>query len=145
MECPYCGYKNTKNSKENIRIFNCPRCDYQFEKSVSEVILGKILSVPFCSLIYTPLILGLNFIIAKYTFPSESIVTLGIYYTFHILMSAFVVLAILFITSGRRSQIILLETKKKKSFIKMVKDVSPLAKITLMLFIVSIIMPFVVH
>ncbi|MHA2309507.1 MAG: hypothetical protein ACXABJ_09540, partial [Candidatus Heimdallarchaeaceae archaeon] len=98
MLCPYCGYLKAKSTKENIRKFSCPRCDYQFEKSIGEVALEKILSVPFSSVLYSPLILGLNFVIAKYTFPEESIVTLGIFYTFHILMSAFVVLAILYIT-----------------------------------------------
>jgi hypothetical protein len=144
MLCPYCGYKKAKNSKENLRKFHCPRCDYQFEKSLFEVVLEKILSVPFCSLIYSPLILGLNYVIARYTFPEQSVVTLGIFYTFHILMSAFVVLALLYITSGRIKSIILFEPKKKSGLFKTVMEVSPLAKIATILFLASIIMPFVI-
>ncbi|MHA1953428.1 MAG: hypothetical protein ACW96U_05745 [Candidatus Heimdallarchaeaceae archaeon] len=145
MLCPYCGYLKAKSTKENIRKFSCPRCDYQFEKSIGEVALEKILSVPFSSVLYSPLILGLNFVIAKYTFPEESIVTLGIFYTFHILMSAFVVLAILYITRGRRESIILFESKKKRSFFETLNDSSPLIKIAIILLVISIIMPFVVH
>ena len=145
MLCPYCSYLKAKNTKESIRKFSCPRCDYQFEKSIGEVGLHKILSVPFSSILYSPLILGLNFVIAKYTFPEESIVTLGIFYTFHILMSAFVVLVILYITRGRRESIILFESKKKRSFNEILNDISPLVKITIILLLASIIMPFVVH
>ena len=144
MLCPYCGYKKAKNSKENRRKFLCPRCDYQFEKSISEVALEMILSVPFCSIIYSPLILGLNYVIARYTYPEQSVVTLGIFYSFHILMSAFVVLVILYITSGTKKSIILFEPKKKSGFFERLKEVSPLAKITLILFLASIIMPFVI-
>ena len=144
MLCPYCGYKKAKNSKENKRKFLCPRCDYQFDKSISEVALETILSVPFSSIIYSPLILGLNYVIAKYTYPQQSVVTLGIFYSVHILMSASVVLAILYITSCRIKSIILFEPKKKSSFVETVKEVSPLAKITVILFLASIIMPFVI-
>ncbi|MCG3221243.1 MAG: hypothetical protein H7641_07670 [Candidatus Heimdallarchaeota archaeon] len=145
MLCPYCGYLKAKNTKENIRKFSCPRCDYQFEKSIGEVVLEKILSIPFSSVIYSPIILGLNFVIAKYTFPEESVVTLGIFYTFNILMSAFVVLSILYITRGRKASIMLFERKKKRSFFEALNDASPLVKITIILFLASIIMPFVVH
>jgi hypothetical protein len=145
MLCPYCGYLKAKSTEESIRKFSCPRCDYQFEKSIGEVILDKILSVPFSSLIYTPIILGLNFVVAKYTFPEESVVTLGIFYTFHILMSAFVVLSLLFLTRGRRSSIMLFESKKERSLSEVLNDISPLAKISVFLLIASIIMPFIVH
>ncbi|NPD88778.1 MAG: hypothetical protein HGN29_08630 [Asgard group archaeon] len=145
MLCPYCGYLRAKSTKENIRKFSCPKCDYQFEKSIGEVALEKILSVPFSSIIYSILILGLNFVVAKYTFPEESVVTLGIFYTFLILMSAFVVLSILYITRGRKASILLFESKKKRSFFETLNDVSPLAKITVILFLASIIMPFVIH
>jgi hypothetical protein len=145
MLCPYCGYLKAKSIEESMRKFNCPRCDYQFEKSIGDVILDRILSVPFSSIIYSPLILGLNFLIAKYTYPEQSIVTLGIFYTFHILMSAFVVLSILYITRGRKASIILFESKKKRSFFEIMNDISPLAKITVILCIASIIMPFIIH
>jgi len=145
MLCPYCGYLRAKNTKENIRKFSCPRCDYQFEKSIGEVVLEKILSVPVSSIIYSPLILGLNFVIARYTFPEESLVSLGIFYSFHILMSAFVVLSILYITRGRKSSIMLFESKKERSLIEFLNDVSPLAKISVILLLASIIMPFIIH
>ncbi len=142
MKCPYCGYSKTKSNEESFKVYTCPRCDYLFEISVGEYLLEKILSIPFSSLIYTPIILTINYYLARYSF-QENGIAFGIFVAFHNLMVAFVLLFILFITSGRKSRIFLIKSRRNQGLFDRIKEISPLVKISLFLFISAVIFPFV--
>lgn len=141
MNCPYCGYSKTVRKKDGFKTYTCPRCSYLFEASFGGYLLERILSVPFNSIIYTPIILTINYYIALATF-QESLVSFGIFVAFHNLMTAFVLLFILFITSGRKSRIFLVKTGKKNNLITTINEINPLIKMVIFLFISAIVFPF---
>lgn len=144
MKCPYCGYLKPKRKKGSPKMYTCPRCEYLFEVPTGEVILDRILSIPFSSIIYTPLILTINYFIAHFTY-SEGILGFGMLLAFHILMSMFIILFILYITTRGSDQIFILKKSSSKNLFQRIKDISPLIKITVLLGIAVIIIPFVLH
>ena len=141
MNCPYCGYSETKRKKDSFKVYTCPRCSYLFEAPFGGVLLEKILSIPFSSIIYTPIILTINYYIALRTF-QESQLSFGIFVAFHNLMSAFVLLFILFLTSGRKARIFLIKPGKRSDIVTKIKETNPLIKMIVFLFISAIIFPF---
>ncbi len=144
MKCPYCGYLKPKRKRDSFKMYTCPRCDYLFEVPAGEVILDRILSIPFSSIIYTTLILTINYFIAHFTY-SEGIFDFGMLLAFHILMSMFTILFILYITTRGSNQIFILKKSSGKSLFQRIKDISPLIKITVLLGIAMIIIPSVLH
>ncbi len=143
MKCPYCGYLKPTRKKGSPRMYTCPRCEYLFEVPTGEVILDRILSIPFSSIIYAPLILTINYFVAHFTY-SEGIFSFGMLLAFHVLMSMFTILFILYITTRGSDQIFILKSSSKNLF-QRIKDISPLIKITVLLGIAMIIIPFVLH
>jgi hypothetical protein len=143
MICPYCGYSKAKNSKENIHVFTCPRCDYLFEVSIGRVILDRILSLPFSSIFYTPIILVIDYYLSRFLYREESLLSFGALLAFVILLSAFMMFFIWFITTGRTAQIFIVKTKKGKSFITIIKEINPLVKIAVLLLIFVIAAPII--
>lgn len=141
MNCPYCGYSKTTRKKDSLKVYTCPRCNYLFESSLGGFLLERILSVPFSSIIYTPIILTINYYLALLTF-QESLVSFGIFVAFHNLMTAFVLLFMLFVTSGRKTRIFLIKPKKQSNLITTIKEISPLIKMALFMFISAVIFPF---
>jgi len=142
MKCPYCGYPKAKKTDKNFRSFSCPRCDYPFEASLGDVVVEKALSIPFSTFIYTPIILVIDYFIAKYTF-QNAIVEFGLALSFHLVMSSFILLFILFLTTEQKSRIFLLKSQSDKKFFAKINEFSPLAKIAILLIIVAFISPFV--
>lgn len=143
MKCPYCGYLKPKRKKDSHKMYTCPRCDYLFEVPTGEVILDRILSIPFSSIIFTPLILMINYFVAHFTY-SIGIFGFGMFLAFHILMSMFTILFIIYITTRGSNQIFIVK-KSSKNFFQRIKDMSPLIKITVLLGIAAIIIPFVLN
>jgi len=151
MICPYCGYSKPKNADGKKREFTCPRCDYLFEVSMVQVIMDKIFSVPFSSLIYTPIILLMGYYIAKRSYtsylsnlrPDSWVLSFGFFISFHYILVAFILLFILFISRNRKKSIFLFEIHEDKTFITKMKDISPLIKMILMLFISALIFFFI--
>ena len=144
MKCPYCGYLKPKQKKDSFKMYTCPRCDYLFEVPTGEIILDKILFIPFSSIIYTPFILTINYFIAHFTY-SEGLFDFGMLLAFHILMSMFSILFILYITTRGSDQIFIVKKRSSKNLLHRIKDISPLIKITVLLGIAMIIVPFVLH
>ncbi|MHA1417438.1 MAG: hypothetical protein ACTSVO_02330 [Candidatus Heimdallarchaeaceae archaeon] len=144
MKCPYCGYLKPKRKKDVFKMYTCPRCDYLFEVPTGEVILDRILSIPFASIIYAPLILIINYFIAHFTY-SEELFDFGMFLAFHILMSMFTVLFILYITTRGSDQIFIIKKSSSINIYQRIKDISPLIKITILLDIALIIVPFILH
>lgn len=144
MKCPYCGYLKPIKEEGSFRVHKCPRCDYLFEISFGEAVLEKILSIPFSSLLYSPAIFTINYFVAKWTY-SGGYFDFGVFLSFHILISIFTVLFILFVTTRGSTQIFIIKNQAEDNFVQTVKSISPLVKIAGILFIVMIIVPFVVN
>ncbi len=143
MKCPYCGYLKPKRKKNAFRMHTCPRCDYQFEASTGEVILDKVLSVPFSSVLYTPIIITINYFIAYWSYDG-GILDFGMFVSFHILMSIVTILFILYVTTRGSNQIFILKKRSGNNIIEKIKNVSPLIKISVYLGIATIIIPFII-
>ena len=145
MKCPYCGFTKTERKKEeSFGTYSCPRCDYLFEVSAPRVILDLGLSIPFSSLIYTPVLLVINYFIAKAIFNSaESWLRFGFFLMFLLILTALLVLFVFYMISGRSSRVFIVKADQDKGFISTIKEIHPLIKILVYLFIASIIAPFV--
>lgn len=143
MKCPYCGYLKPKRKKNAFKMYTCPRCDYQFEVSTGEVILDRVLSVPFSSVFYTPIILTINYFIAHWTY-DEGILDFGMFISFHILMSIFTILFILYTTTRGSNQIFIIKKRSSNNIIEKIKNISPLIKIVVFLGIAMMIIPLIV-
>ncbi|MHA1201806.1 MAG: hypothetical protein ACTSQ4_04720 [Candidatus Heimdallarchaeaceae archaeon] len=148
MKCPYCGYLRPERKKESLKaytkMYTCPRCDYLFNVPTGEVILDKILSIPFSSIIYTPLILTINYFVAHFTY-GGGIFDFGVFLAFYVLMSMFTILFILYVTTRGSVQIFIVKKSSSEKLFQRIKDISPLIKITVLLGIAMIIIPFVLH
>jgi hypothetical protein len=138
MKCPYCGYTKTVNKDGKMRVFTCPRCDYLFEESVGKVILEKVLSVPFCSILYTPILLVINYYLARLIFTDNSPLSFGALLMFLILLTAFILLFVFYITSGRDSRVFIVKPTGDRRLLKQLMDSHSLLKISLFLIISSI-------
>ena len=115
MKCPYCGYLKPKRKNNTFKTFTCPRCEYQFEAPFGEVVIDRILSVPFSSVIYTPLILIINYFIAHWTYVG-GILDFGMFLSFHILISISTLLFILFVTTRGSDQIFINKLRNEDTF-----------------------------
>ncbi len=140
MNCPYCGFNKAKRKKEtNFRTYTCPRCDYLFEVSSGRVLLDLALSVPFSSWIYTPVLLVINYFIAKATFNSaESLLPMGVYLMFLLITTALLLLFLFFMIKGRSSRIFIVKAQQDTGFISTIKRIHPLIKMITYLLIASI-------
>ena len=138
MKCPYCGYTETVNKEGTMRVFTCPRCDYLFEESLSKVILEKMLSVPLCSLLYTPILLVVNYYFAKLIYQESSLLSFGALLMFLVLLTAFILLFIFYITSGRTSRIFIVKPTRDRSFLRILMKSNSLLKISAFLIISSV-------
>jgi hypothetical protein len=151
MNCPYCGYSKLNRVEDKRREFTCRRCDYLFEVSTSDIVLDKIFSVPFCSLIYTPAILTIGYYIARRSYnsyqlnlqPDSWVLSFGFFISFHYVLIAFILLFILLISRNRKKSIFLFEIKEEKAFLTRIMDISPLTKISVMLFVAAFIFFFI--
>lgn len=144
MKCPYCGYIKPTRKKDAFKTYTCPRCDYQFEVPTGEIILDKILSIPFSSIIYTPIILVINYFVAHFTY-SGGLFEFGIFLAFHILMSIFTILFILFVTTRGSDQIFIVKKRSSTTLIQWIRDISPLVKISFLLMVTVLIIPFTLN
>ena len=140
MICPYCGNLNTVHVKGKFKEFKCPRCDFLFEVSSARVILDRILSVPFSSIIYPPFIITATYFLAKAGYAEESLLPFGYFFAFLVLMWGFINFFMLFVVSERRSQIFII--KEKKNFFHAIKDASPLLKMGIIYVLTAVIIPF---
>ncbi|MHA1199556.1 MAG: hypothetical protein ACTSQF_09545 [Candidatus Heimdallarchaeaceae archaeon] len=140
MNCPYCGFEKTKRKKEaSFGTYTCPRCDYLFEVSFGKVILDLLLSVPFSSILYTPILLVINYFIGKATFNSEdSYLPFGVFLMFLLITTALLLLFVFYMISGRSSRIFIVKAQPDNSFISKVKRIHPLLKMIVYLLIASI-------
>lgn len=140
MNCPYCGFENAKRKKEtSFGTYTCPRCDYLFEVSIGRVMLDLTLSIPFSSLIYTPILLVINYFIAKATFNSDdSFLRFGVFLMFLLITTALLLLFIFYMISGRSSRIFIVKAQPDTSFISTIKRIHPLIKMIVYLLIASI-------
>ncbi|MHA1218115.1 MAG: hypothetical protein ACTSO5_05450 [Candidatus Heimdallarchaeaceae archaeon] len=138
MRCPYCGYTKTVNKEGKIRVFTCPRCDYLFEEPLSKVLLEKVLSVPFSSLIYTPILLVINYYFTQLIYRESSPLSSGALLMFLILLTALILLFVFYITSGGSSRIFIVKPTEKRNLIKQLMDINSLVKISVFLIISSI-------
>lgn len=140
MICPYCGNLKTEAVKGKFKDFRCPRCDYLFEVPSARVVLDKILSVPFSSILYPPPIITGTYFLAKVGYAEDSPLPFGYFFAFLVLLWGFVTFFMLFVVSERRSQIFII--KEKKNFLNEVKDASPLLKMTIIYIITALVIPF---
>lgn len=138
MKCPYCGYTKTVNKEGKMRVFTCPRCDYLFEEPLGKVLLEKVLSVPFSSLIYTPILLVINYYLTQLIYTDNSPLSSGALMMFLILLTAFVLLFILYITTGRSTRIFIVKPTENRNLIKKLLEINPLVKMSVFLIIASI-------
>ncbi|OLS32612.1 MAG: hypothetical protein HeimAB125_07150 [Candidatus Heimdallarchaeota archaeon AB_125] len=138
MKCPYCGYTKVVNKEGKMRVFTCPRCDYLFEESASKVILEKILSVPFCSIFYTPILLVISYYLSKLIYQESSLLSFGALLMFIILLTAFILLFIFYITSGRSSRVFIVKPTSDRSLFNILMASNSLLKIALFLIVSSI-------
>ena len=140
MICPYCGNLDTVSVEGKFREYHCSRCDYLFEVNTARVILDKILSIPFSSLLYSPIIITGTYYLAKVSYDEESLLSFGYFYAFLMLLWGFVALFTLFIISERRSQIFII--KERKNLFHAIKDASPLLKMGVIYVLTAISIPF---
>ena len=138
MKCPYCGFTKTVNKDDDIRLFTCPRCNYQFKESLGRVILEKILSVPFCSIIYTPILLVIIYYITQAIYKETSPLSYGALLMFFILLTAFILLFTFYITTGRSSRVFIVKPAENRSFFQQLMDLNSLIKISILLIVSSI-------
>ena len=139
MNCPYCGFTKTDRKKKSFGTYVCPRCDYQFEVSSAHVILDRILSVPFSSILYTPVIFIINYYFGKLAYNEESYLSFGVLVAFLLIISAFVSVFIYFIIIGRSSRIFIVQPhESRKTFLAKLLEINPLIKIAVMLTITAI-------
>ena len=140
MKCPYCGFNNAKRKKEDsFGTYSCPRCDYLFDVSFFRVILDLGFAIPFSSLIYTPILLVINYYIAKALFnSSSSFLAFGIFLMFLLILTALLTIFIYYMISGRSSRIFIVNADQHKSFISVINKIHPLIKISVFLCIASI-------
>ncbi|MBY8999731.1 MAG: hypothetical protein KGD64_02345 [Candidatus Heimdallarchaeota archaeon] len=137
-------YLKPKRKKNAFKMHTCPRCDYQFEVPTGEVILDRILSVPFSSVLFTPIILSINYFIAHWTYEG-GILDFGMFVSFHILISISTLLFILYVSTRGSNQIFILNKRSSNNIIQNIKNISPLIKISAFLGIALIAIPFILH
>ena len=140
MKCPYCSFHKAQRKKDaSFGTYTCPRCDYLFEVSIPRVLLDITLSIPFSSLIYTPILLVINYFIAKATFrEGYSYLPFGVFLMFILILTALLLLFIFYMISGRTSRIFIAKTDHDTGFISTIQRIHPLIKMTVYLIIASI-------
>ncbi len=140
MKCPYCGSDIAKRKKDvSFRSYSCPRCDYLFEVSAGRIFLDIALSVPFSSLIYTPILMVAIYFLSKTIFNAESsLFSFGAFFMFMLIATALVLLFVFYLNSGRSSRIFIVKSQENKSVISFFKNIHPLIKISVFLIIASI-------
>ena len=140
MKCPYCGFNKAKRKKEeSFGTYTCPRCDYLFEVSAVRVILDLVLSVPFSSLLYTPVLLVIIYFIAKALFNEEgSFLPFGVFLMSLLILTALLLLFMFYMISGRSSRIFIIKADHQKNIFQKIIGIHPLVKMTVFLLIASI-------
>ena len=140
MNCPYCNYNKTDRKKESgFGTYTCPKCDYLFEVSAPRVILDLTLSIPFSSIIYTPIFLVVNYFIAVGLFVEESsLLPFGVFLMFLLVLTSLLLVFVFYMISGRSSRIFIVDPHQEKSFITTIKRIHPLIKISIYLVVASI-------
>ena len=140
MNCPYCNHNKAKRKKEEgFGIYTCPKCDYLFEVSAPRVILDLALSIPFSSLLYTPVFLVVNYFIAVGLFIEESsFLPFGVFLMFLLILTSLLLVFVYYMISGRSSRIFIVDTHQDKGIISFIKKIHPLIKISVYLVIISI-------
>jgi len=139
MNCPYCNYRKTKRKKEEgFGVYTCPKCDYLFEVSAPRVILDLALSVPFSSLIYTPIVLVANYFIGVGLFVENSLFSFGVLLMFLFTLTALLLVFVYYMIAGRSSRIFIVKTEQESNVISIIKRIHPLIKISIYLVIASI-------
>lgn len=135
MRCPYCNYAKARPKEDEPFIYQCPRCKYVFEVSPTEQLLEKLFSIPFSSVLYSLVILGLIFLIAWFgTINSRELLR----NTF-VGLVLFVALSLLvfYFTATRRKRGILLVVPKEP-WIKQLLSISPILKMVFIFLVVAI-------
>ncbi len=140
MRCPYCDSKRVFRRKDLYgRIYACRRCAYQFEVSLVKEIVHKLFLIPCSSIIYYPIIMGIIYLLAMYTYV-ENEIKRSSYAVFLIFLSVFILLFFGF-TIVEENPIFIMS--RQGSQWERLKEAHPLFKLALYLFISAFITPFV--
>lgn len=140
MRCPYCDSTRVFRRKDLYeRVYACRRCAYQFEVSLVKVIVHKIFSFPYSSIIYYPIIMGIIYLLAMYTYVDNELKRSG-YAVFLIFFAVFILLFFGF-TIVEENPIFLMSRQGNQW--ERLKGAHPLFKLALYLFISAFFAPFV--
>ncbi|MHA1686706.1 MAG: hypothetical protein ACTSYD_09920 [Candidatus Heimdallarchaeaceae archaeon] len=135
MRCPYCNYMKTKPKDDDPLSYTCPRCKYEFEVTPMEKILDRLFSIPFSSVLFALVVLGIDFFVAWISTlnAKDSLMPTCI----GIIVFSSLLLLIFYFSITRRKRGILLIVPKEP-FKQRLFNISPILKTVLYLIIVAI-------